>query len=108
MKWFGKPWGAPLCREFARVETPTTPCAWCEEPFTVEDGGVEIPCVGMEPMAPLHYHVECFMRTIVGGLNHVRGECTCCGGTDDPDPDDMTKREASKAAVDEWIRRNQK
>jgi hypothetical protein len=47
-------------------------------------------------------HVECGARGIIGGLNHLRGTCTCCGGTDDPDPPDVSKREAARLALVYW------
>lgn len=47
-------------------------------------------------------HIECAQRQAIGGLNHLRGTCQCCGGTDDPDPPEMTKREAAIAAVNYW------
>lgn len=66
-------------------------CAWCAEPM--REG---------EPLAPVHgatEHWECFMRSLVGGLNHQAGNCTCCGGDDPPDPPNMTRRQAALAAV---------
>lgn len=47
-------------------------------------------------------HEECAIRSAIGGLNHLRGTCYCCGGTDDPDPPNMTRREAAMAAVAYW------
>ena len=34
-------------------------------------------------------------------LNPLRGVCTCYGGSEPPDPPDMTLREAARAAVAE-------
>lgn len=31
-------------------------------------------------------HYECGFRSVVGGANHIRRLCTCCGGTEPPDP----------------------
>lgn len=45
------------------------------------------------------FHVECFMRMLIGGLNHLRGDCTCCGGSEPPDPPDVSVRDAARAAV---------
>lgn len=47
-------------------------------------------------------HRECATRSLIGGLNHLMGRCTCCGGTAPPDPPEMTKREAAIAAVNYW------
>lgn len=51
-------------------------------------------------------HWECGLRAVIGGVNHQRGTCSCCpGGTDDPDPPDMTRREAAHAAAAEFFAR---
>jgi hypothetical protein len=67
-----------------------------------------------EPIAPtdrlapgyLHQrvHWECGLRAAVGGLAHLRGTCSCCGGTDDPDPPGLTRRQAALAAAEEWLK----
>jgi hypothetical protein len=44
------------------------------------------------------YHIECWLRMIVGGINHIFGRCECCGGTDPPDPPGLSKRDAAKLA----------
>ena len=49
-------------------------------------------------------HQECALRAIIGGVNHLRGLCTCCGGTLPPDPPNVTQREAARLAVAEWKR----
>lgn len=98
MKWFGlKPW-SPMCQDCPRVEIPVgEPCLHCGEPIEAGGDGVMIPHgdTGDRP-----WHWECNLRGIIGGLNHLNGACSCCGGTDDPDPPEMTKRQAAQAAVD--------
>jgi len=47
-----------------------------------------------------YYHYECHARMVLGGLNHQKRTCKCFGGTDDPDPPEMTKRQAALAAFD--------
>jgi len=39
------------------------------------------------------------MRMVIGGLNHLRGECPCCGGIEPPDPADVSRRDAARAAA---------
>ncbi len=65
-------------------------CPWCEEPV--------LESVDMT-LSNTPYHTECFVRGIIGGINHLAGRCTCCGGTDAPDPEGLTKREAALVAV---------
>jgi hypothetical protein len=58
--------------------------------------------------APFHtqaVHWECGLRSVIGGLNHLNGLCTCCGGTLPPDPAGLTRREAARMAAQVWIAR---
>lgn len=71
-----------------------TKCQWCEE---------EVPAADAEEGSELH--TECAFRAVVGGLNHLRGRCSCCGGDQLPDPPELTKREAARAALDYWVQR---
>lgn len=109
MRWFGKAYGAPYEADCEHAETPTgQPCAWCAEAFLATDSGLLLGYIDTDVSpAPreLAYHYLCHLRMIVGGLNHLRGLCTCCGGTLDPDPEGMTRREAACAAIEEWNRR---
>lgn len=50
---------------------------------------------------PRQRHRECAIRNIVGSVGHIRGTCSCKGGTEE-DPPGMTKRQAAEAAVEEW------
>lgn len=98
-KWFGKDWGAPICVEEDHIETPIgQACYHCDEIFVEGDRGVT-------DMPGHALHLECQIRQVVGGVNHIRGTCLCCGGTDDPDPPDVSKREAARRAVIEWGKR---
>jgi hypothetical protein len=76
-------------------------CVFCDEPVTL-----------MDRLAPGYVngkvHWECGLRQVVGGVNHQRQTCSCCGGTDLPDPPGMTPREAAKAAAFAWMLRDRK
>lgn len=97
-KWFGTSWLAPLCAPESRIDVPVgQPCFWCAELFVPGDRGVTIPHID-QTIAHMPSHLECHYRQIVGGLNHLQGQCTCCGGSAPPDPPGLTKREAAKAA----------
>lgn len=104
MRWFGvAPW-APICEDCERVPVPVGQgCARCSEKIIPGDDGLVIPHHGLdaEPRE-LPWHRECHLRSIVGGLNHQRGKCTCCGGTEPPDPPWLNKRQAAIVAVAEW------
>lgn len=94
--WFGENWGAPVCFEEDHIPIPIgQTCLHCGEKFTEGDQG-------LTDMAGNAMHIECDLRAVLGGANHIRETCACFGGTDDPDPPGVTKREAAKLAVIEW------
>jgi len=68
-------------------------CYWCDEPILPN-----------EPTAPFtpSQHWECGLRSVFGGVNHINGLCSCCGGNLDPDPEGLSRREAAKAAALAW------
>jgi hypothetical protein len=76
-------------------------CEWCNEPIAEDDATKWIPHLGKigVPAVTKPWHINCFIRSMIGGLNHLRGTCHCCGGTDPPDPPEMSLREAADAAV---------
>jgi hypothetical protein len=49
-----------------------------------------------------HRHRDCAIREVIGGLNHLRGLCSCCGGSAPPDPPELTRREAARQAAQYW------
>lgn len=103
MKWFGTPRGAPYEADAERVTAPVGAlCARCDEVIGWHDDGLLIPHLGENDTTHQPWHYECHLRGIVGGINHQMGNCTCCGGTEPPDPPDLTPREAAHAAVSYW------
>jgi hypothetical protein len=94
--WFGKSWGAPICEEDDHIDIPIgKPCIHCEEIIVDGDQGITT-------RQGYSYHLDCHLREIVGGVNHIRGTCLCCGGTDNPDPPYISKRQAAQLAAIEW------
>jgi hypothetical protein len=101
MKWFGKNWYAPVCAEGTHVDTPIGErCLWCDEPIETNDRG-------FIRMAGQVVHLECDLRAVIGGINHQKGICTCCGGTEEPDPPNLSIRQAAKMAMDYWLGQNE-
>lgn len=101
MKYFGDP---KFRKEYEeQVETPIgVLCLHCDEPIEADDTGtVEIVLDSKLDtfLKPLHY--ECRLRTAVGSIGHMKGLCSCYGGTEE-DPPGMTKREAAIAAARYW------
>jgi len=93
MKWFGESWGSTICKVETHTSVPNAFCSWCEDKFEAEDQGISIPGI-----TTIHYHLDCFLRTVVGSTGHQRRLCSCYGGNEE-DPDGLTKREAAQAAA---------
>ena len=107
MKWFGERAFALICDDVPHAATPVGDvCQRCDEPITQSDSGFLIPHI-REPgrIEERPHHAECHIRVVIGGVNHLLGNCICCGGTEPPDPPSLTKREAALAAVAIWAQR---
>lgn len=80
-----------------KVNTPIgETCGWCKEKVIEGDEGVLIPHISLPSEAV--FHSECYIRMIMGGANHQLGLCSCCGGMEPPDPENLSSREAAKEA----------
>lgn len=75
-------------------------CLFCSEP--IMQGDTIAPHLVQDAGNPRLAHDECMLRQVLGGLNHLKGKCTCCGGTLPPDPPGMSKRDAARAACEYW------
>jgi hypothetical protein len=106
MYWWGESWGAPACDPELHVPTPVgMDCEWCDETIEKDDRGFTMPVMGSD--LTIYYHQPCFLRSVLGGLAHQQGKCTCYGGSaDDMNPVGMTRREEAVAAVEMWHENN--
>lgn len=103
MRWFGVGAWAPICDDCERVDVPVGErCAYCSQIIEPGDDGLMIPHHDAGGVRELPWHRECQLRTVIGGLNHLRGQCQCCGGSEPPDPPWLNKRQAAVLAVYEW------
>lgn len=81
--FFGEPWPSGVCDYGVQVPTPIGElCLHCDEPIEEGQQGTF--------MFDLHggrrpTHRECSLRSVLGGIAHMRRTCSCFGGTDDPD-----------------------
>lgn len=76
------------------------PCPWCEEEVTPGDDQQRM-------AAGAAWHMECFVRSVLGSVAHQRRRCGCyIPGSTENDPPGMTLREAARAAVEEAQFRN--
>jgi hypothetical protein len=85
---------------------PRPICLHCDEPITDDDIAWTPVFFGDGRVETREQHTVCAMRAMIGGLNHLRGRCACCGGTEPPDPPDMSRLEAARAAVAYFWQRN--
>lgn len=107
MQWFGLAPFSRACQDedVPHVATPVgEPCAWCEEPIAAEDDGFTKPHLDDSGVRLRPWHFECELRSIFGGLNHQRGRCICCGGSEPPDPPELSRREAARQAAAAFMR----
>lgn len=93
------------------IEQVITPvgdlCAWCETAIEAHDRGYIIPHVEFLDDSPLvneakPWHLECFIRSLVGSVGHQLGKCRCYGGNFEDRPG-RTKREAALDAYLNFI-----
>jgi hypothetical protein len=105
LAWFGKHWGAPVCDEVPHVGTPVgEPCLWCGEPIVGDDNGFLVAYADRQGYSQRPMHEFCQLRSIVGGVAHLQGNCFCCGGDMPPDPPNASRREAAMMAAEVWHR----
>lgn len=98
--WFGPCAFARSCEPDNRAAIPIGhACAWCDDPIMPDDMGYCLPDAVGRPQV---FHLNCHLRQLIGGVNHLRGQCQCYGGEMGHDPPGLTKREAADAAVEIW------
>jgi len=97
MNFFGPPWDTPLAEKGEFRPTPVGDfCFRCHEMLVEGDRGMfEVVISALSPAMERPVHRECSLRAVVGGIAHVEGRCTCCGGTADPD-DGLNYRESAR------------
>ena len=103
--WFGTDWGAPVCHDMPQIPVPVgRPCLYCTEPIAADDSGIATPLMesvgNAIVVSTAYYHVECWGRSLLGSVGHQLRLCSCYGGTEDCEPDGMSKRETARAAWD--------
>jgi hypothetical protein len=70
MKWFGKDWGASICKDTEHAPRPSDPCFYCETLFTEDDKGIITPFSGGPDDPPeAGFHLNCFLESV--GIDRV-------------------------------------
>lgn len=102
--------GHPGLEEIRRwiLEHRPPDCGYCREPIADTSKAPRITFVGTEGQRIEYCHPECLQRQVIGGFNHLKGTCTCCGGTEPPDPPGLSKYEAAIMAVHYWRLTNER
>jgi hypothetical protein len=106
--WFGyKAWSS-TCKPENHAATPIgKACAWCADPIMPDDNGVliQMACLCGDGGGISHpWHLNCHLRSILGGINHQKRLCGCFGGDLASDPPELSAREAADAAIVYWDR----
>jgi hypothetical protein len=78
----------------------TMMCQYCDEEITPRDP------ISVATLNGDFMHWECGLRIGIGGLNHLQGRCSCCGGNLPSDPEGLTVRQAARMAAQVWLARN--
>jgi len=98
MRYF-RPAGRPAHPHLDEAPQPIgAACVHCDEAVGPDDDGV---VYANGPIA----HFECFMRRIVGSVNHQLRRCSCYGGDGPDEPPELTRRESARLALALWERR---
>lgn len=102
LAWFGERWDAPAFEDAPEIPVPAgEPCLGCEEEIALDDSGITMPYVSStEEASRGAYHIECYLRSILGSVAHLEKRCSCYGGTDS----EGYSREESRAVMD-WLRK---
>lgn len=71
MKWFGRTWGAPCCREEDHLtQVPPGTCHGCRMEVEDIDQGLAIPSQTQVSL----FHQQCFLRNVTGQTLHILHE----------------------------------
>ena len=71
-------------------------CPMCEEPIWPGETFVE-------EMGGNRLHKVCLLRSVVGSVAHQERRCSCyVAGSEEGDPEGMTRKQAAEAAVELW------
>lgn len=109
LRWFGRAFDSPMYEGMPEVPAPIgEPCLMCQEPILEGEPGVTMPHVLSRDGAGEHrlvikpQHIECHIRSIVGGLDHQAGTCFCVTGEHAPDSGLTYRQESIRVLEQFW------
>lgn len=113
--WFGASSWCLITDEGTQVDTPVgLQCLFCEETVDEDDYGYIRPYLGTDGARHVPIHRECDFRMAMGGVECLKRQRagTHVVGDHEPDPPELSKREAARASWDffeenrdDWIAR---
>lgn len=99
---FGQRFDAPAFDDATIVRTPVgSLCLMCGERIEVGDNGVMMQTWGPRGVRQEPEHLECHLRSVLGSIEHLEGQCTCF--SDAHRRDDESYRETARLTM-KWIR----
>lgn len=99
MNYFGEPWPSGVCDDGTRVPAPVgEDCVLCETPIEVDHQGSFMHELGGGLRG---VHRECNLRSVVGGIGHLRDHARWCVREHDPDGG-LSYRESALAVWQEY------
>lgn len=106
--WFGPIGFTEACDPDECAPVPVgKKCARCGEPIEPDDAGYLVPYVSLAGAEIRPWHRYCYLRNLRGSLAHVKGLCSCFGGSDhavDAEAAGLTPRQEAAQAAKLWLR----
>lgn len=104
--FFGEPWPSGICDDGHQEPTPVgVPCLSCREAIGPDDRGTFMFVVHSETEATWQpQHIECGLRTTMGGIGHLEDHSHWCSEKHDPDGGRTYRQSALE--VWEWVQRH--
>ena len=107
-RYFGERWDAPAFDDAEQIPTPVDAlCMECREPIAVGDRGAMMMAGKIVDGSPVGHeeplHLECYLRMMLGSIDHLLRQCSCFGGPQGHGP---PNRESARAVL-AWAGRAQ-
>lgn len=97
MKFQGRRWDAPAFDDAEHQVLVGQTCTMCQDVIDYDENACLTP-VGQ------YFHLECWLRPVLGSVNHLEGKCICNGGATEAEeyPADESYRESARRSL-QWL-----
>jgi hypothetical protein len=97
MRYQGQLWDAPAFDDAVEEDLAGHTCTMCQDIIDTDENACLTP-VGQ------YFHLECWLRPIMGSVLHLEGRCTCNGGATEEEeyPADESYRESARRSL-QWL-----